>query len=107
MLTSEPVRQRLKKLAKGGSKGVAQLNKILVDMQRAVFPTMGIDKDFGCQNLSTIMQRFPEDDDLTEGLKDFAINCSAAYLQAIRDAKPKKPRKVSLINIITNVCKKK
>ena len=59
MLTSEPVRQRLKKLAKGGGKGVAQLNKILVDMQRAVFPTMGIDKDFGCQNLSFFYNAMP------------------------------------------------
>lgn len=33
MLTSDPVRLRLKKLAKGGGKGVGQLNKILVCTQ--------------------------------------------------------------------------
>ena len=42
---------------------------------------MGIDAAFGVANLNLIRKNFPEDDELQNGLKEFATNCSAAYIQ--------------------------
>lgn len=65
-------------------KGIG-LHQIEVEFQRDVLENnFQVERDFGCQYLGSIPNRFPEDKELIEGAKDFMLGCMRGYLKAVK-----------------------
>jgi hypothetical protein len=54
-----------------------------VDMQKGVFPSMGVSRKLGNEGLTLINTTYAEDKELSEICKQFALKCSAAWVQGL------------------------
>jgi hypothetical protein len=50
-------------------------------MQKGIFPSMGVSRKLGNEGLTLINTTYAEDKELSEICKQFALKCSAAWVQ--------------------------
>jgi len=81
-MKDEATREMLKCEAKPGQK--------LIELQRAEWDPMNIDRDLGCQFLDKLEEHVPGKDDLIALRSEFIITAQRSFLQAMEDKRPTK-----------------
>jgi len=106
MMQRDETRQLLQEssIAKPGSR--------LVEMQRAEWDALGVDRDFGCNCLDRIHEDFPGDEELLKTRQEFVHTAERTYLQALVDRCPgtlecKKPMPRAVMIEFFNACNTK
>jgi hypothetical protein len=90
MLFADPKTHiKLRNVAKT-PEGLADLNRYMIEMQRGVFPQIGVEKMLGKRILDSLKETHGNDDEIMAISQDFAIQCANVWLGAMREAKPKK-----------------
>jgi hypothetical protein len=84
MMKSDETRQSLtdRAIEKPGQK--------LIEMQRAGWDTLDIDRDVGCNALDSLEQDFPDDQELIDMKFEFIHSASRSYIQSLNDRAPTK-----------------
>lgn len=103
MMESDETRQLLQ------DPSLAQPGQKLIELQRAEWDSMGVDRDFGCNCLDRMTEDYPDDTELKESLQRFCHTAERAYLKATIDRAPgvletKKPLPRHIILEFFNAC---
>merc|ERR1719387_1204567 len=106
MMQSESTR----KLLKDPSTTVPALK--MVELQRAQWDPLGVDRDIGCATLDHLENRFPGDSALVEKRNEFIFCCRRTFLRTLEDRKPdelekKKPIPREILVEFFNACNAK
>lgn len=80
MMQREDVRQLLKTTPSPGSK--------LIELQRAEWDPLGVDRDLGCKHLDQIEVLFPGNQELVGLRNEFICTAMRSYLRTLDDLKP-------------------
>jgi len=60
----------------------------LIELQRAEWDALGIDRDFGCKTLDALEKIFPGDEDIVRQRNQFIITAQQTYIEALEGRRP-------------------
>merc|ERR1719436_1134976 len=83
-MESEETRALLKKVQNKA------FGKQMIEMQRAEWDPLGVDRDLGSAYVNDVEKNFPGDEELADLKRDFVKCCQRTYLRALDDRKPAK-----------------
>jgi hypothetical protein len=98
----EETKTKLRNIART-SEGIADLNRVMVEMQKSQFAEVGVSRKVGNDSLGVLQSEFGDDQELMTLIKKFERKCSSVWIQAVKTAKTKKLQKngrLSRLNLV-------
>jgi len=83
MMTSDETRQSLM-----NKEAIPKPGRKLIELQRAEWDPLGVDRDIGCKTLDTLERVFPGDTDILEQRNEFILTAQRCFLKALEDRRP-------------------